>query len=199
MNCRDKQMSWFSSQWRAALKLGLAACLLLGTGLSLEAKPKKTKKAASPTPEASPSATPKEEDDNTFDVPIPIGHDAKGIRIPVYSVESKLQMIFESEIALRLDRRQLQLMQLKIATYDEEGKPEMSIDMEKSVFDLKTQILTSKDPVTIRRTDFEITGNNLIFDTEKREGKFIGPVRMLIFNLNAETEKPPVNAPHEKT
>ncbi|MEI8234358.1 MAG: LPS export ABC transporter periplasmic protein LptC [Verrucomicrobiota bacterium] len=172
----------------------VAACLLaLGT-VSVEAKTKKTKKDASPTPAESPSS---KTTDKTLDIPIPIDHEAKGVRIPVYTPEGKLQMLFESEIAFRVDAQQLRLTQLKIETYDEEGKPEMSIDMPQSMFNLKSRILSSNDPVTIRRTDFEVTGSHMVFDTQTRQGKFNGPVRMLVYNVNNAAEKPQESAPGE--
>ena len=130
-----------------------------------------------------------------FEVPIPIGHDAMGIRIPVYDLAGKLQMYFNSEIAFRVDQGHLRLNNLKIETYDDAGKPDMIIDLPKSEFDLTSRVLSSEDPVTIHRTDFEVTGAHMTFDTQTRQGKFTGPVRMLIFNsddLNKETgEKTP--------
>ena len=162
----------------------------LGTP-GLEAKTRKPKKETASTPAPTPKSGEK-----TFDVPIPINHSAKGIRIPVYSPEGDLQMIFESEIAFRVDEQQLQMTQLKIATYND-SKLEMSIDMPNGVFNLKTRVLSSADPVTIRRTDLELTGSNMTFDTQTRMGKFVGPVRMLVYDLNNETPKAPKEAPHE--
>ncbi|MDD5349832.1 MAG: hypothetical protein PHQ12_06440 [Chthoniobacteraceae bacterium] len=197
MNWRDNPI--FSlrpgSLWPGMVRLTLVLCLLgLGTG-SVDAKTRtKTKKNPSSTPEASPSATPA---DKSLDIPIPIGRTAKGVRIPLYAPDGKLQMLFESQVAFRMDAQQLQLTALKIATYDDEEKPEMSIDMPQSVLNLKTRILTSTDPVTVRRTDMELVGGNMVFDTQTRQGKFTGPVRMLIYNLNNEAEKPQESATGE--
>ena len=177
MTWRDNLMDRHFTRSRTVLKLALAMLVLaMGCG-PMEAKTKKNKKSDSPTPTPSDKPAKGEKD---FDVPIPINHDAKGVRIPIYT-DGVLQMMFESEIAFRVDTRQLRLTQLKIETYDESGKPEMSIDMPKSLFDLKTRVFTSIDPVTVRRTDFEVTGGNMTFDTETRLGKFTGPVRMLIY------------------
>jgi len=144
----------------------------------VEAKTKKSKKIAIPTP--TPQAKEK-----SFDVPIPIGHSAKGIRIPIYAPDGDLQMIFESEVAFRVDEQQLKMTALKIATYTG-GKPEMGIDMPQGYFDLKTRVLSSTDPVTIRRPDLEMTGSHMTFDTQTRIGKFTGPMRMLVYNFNTE-------------
>ena len=188
MNWRDNSMDRVNSISRMALRVLLAGCLLAMGSAPAEAKSRKSPKSApSPTPEAAPE---KAADDKTFNVPIPINHDARGIRIPIYSLEGKLQMLFESEIAFRVDVQQLRLTQLKIETYDDAGQPEMAIEMPNSLFDLQTRILSSVDPVTIRRTDFEVTGANMTFDTQTSQGKFTGPVRMLIFNVNAQAPTP---------
>ena len=190
MNWRANRLVRLPSLSRVAVAIG--ACLLLLGNAPVDAKTKKSKTTPTPTPSASPAS-----DKSIMEVPIPIGYDAKVVRIPVLSTEGKLQMLFDSEIAFRVDARQLRLTQLKIETYDDAGKSEMFIHMPLSIFNLETRILSSTDPVTIRRTDFEITGGNMTFDTQTREGKFTGPVRMLIFNLNNEVEQPKENASRE--
>src|SRR5437879_5084788 len=123
-----------------------------------------------------------------FDVMIPIKHNAKGVKLPYYDVHGKLQMNFEIEIATRIDNDHLQMKMAKMETYDEDGKQSMTIEMPVSILDLNTRVITSKKPVTVRRSDFEITGETMTFDTQIRAGKMIGKVRMLIFNRAEMTE-----------
>ena len=180
MNWRDKSRNRHFPRLRGALGVAVALGMLALGNAPMEAKTRKSKNAT-PTPTPTPAAGEKD-----FEVPIPVNHDAKGVRIPIYTPEGTLQMMFESEIAFRVNARQLRLTQLKIETYDEAGKPEMFIDMPKSLFDLKTRVFSSVDPVTIRRTDFEVTGGNMTFDTQTNTGKFLGPVRMLVFKSDNE-------------
>ena len=126
-----------------------------------------------------------------LDVPLAIGHDAKGVRIRITSPESeKLQMVLDSAVAFRLDPLQLQLTRVKVETFDDAGNPEMTIDMPQSVFNLKSRILTSKDPVTVRRPNFEMTGSQMVFDTQTRQGKFKGPVRVLVYRAKTTENAP---------
>lgn len=193
MNWRVNSMLRLPSISRMALKLALVACAISLGCFSAEAKPKKPKKKSAPVAAETPA-----NEDKSFEIPIPIGHDAKGIRIPIYSPEGVLQMIFESEVAFRVDAQQLRLTQLKIETYEENGQRDMSIDMPSSVFDLRSRVLSSVDPVTVRRKDLEMIGGNMTFDTQTRQGKFTGPVRMLIFDVNNEVKKPlEKSEPHE--
>ncbi len=118
----------------------------------------------------------------SFQVPIPIGHQNKGIKLPNHDEQGRLQMNFEIGTATRVDEENLEMTELKIEIYDEAGKAEMIIEMEKSNLDLNTRVLSSVDPVTIHRHDMELTGKEMTFDTKSRQGKFTGPVKMLIFN-----------------
>jgi hypothetical protein len=122
--------------------------------------------------------------DQTLDVPIPVGHDATKIKLPLYGEDGKLQMKFAIEKALRVDDDHLQMGLLKLETFDADGKPAMSVEMKSSVLDLKTHVITSNEETTVKRVDFEITGNQVEFDTKARTGRFIGQTRMLIYNLD---------------
>ncbi|SRR5581483_482502 len=124
-----------------------------------------------------------------FNIPIPVGHSAEGITLPYFDEHGKLQMNFKIESATRSDNDHLQMMQAQVETYDQDGKMEMHIDMPRSVLDLNTKIVTSDIPVTIRRSDFEVTGDTMRFNTETRAGVMIGKVRMLIYNRDEMSEE----------
>ena len=106
-----------------------------------------------------------------------------------------MEMSFKMELAKRIDADHLQMGNLKIETFNALGEPEMFIDLPVSVFDLNTRIITSKDPVTIRRADFEITGETMEFNTQTRLGRFAGNIRMLIYNRDRLATTPEEKAP----
>ena len=124
-----------------------------------------------------------------LNLPIPVLHGAKGVKLPYFDQKGKLQMDFSIDSAYRIDLGHLEMKGVKMQTYDESGKVEMMIDLQRSLLDLTTRIITSDEPVTIRRSDFEITGDTMQFDTQTKSGKMVGQVRMLIFNLSDMTEK----------
>lgn len=119
-----------------------------------------------------------------LNMPIPVNHGAKGVKLPYFDAKGKLQMDFSIDSAYRVDNDHLQMKMVKMQTYDEDGKPEMLISLTSSVLDLATQIVSSDEPVTIRRSDFELTGDTMQFNTQTKSGKIVGKVRMLIFNVN---------------
>jgi hypothetical protein len=133
--------------------------------------------AADPEEAAEPTQSPPK-----LNIPIPIGHEAKKIRIPYFSLNGKLQMNFTIAVARRVDNETLQMESVNLETYDEDGTPGLMLDMPFSELNLNTKVITSNKPVTIRRSDFELSGESLEFNTATRNGVLRGKVRMLIYN-----------------
>ncbi|HWL50872.1 MAG TPA: LPS export ABC transporter periplasmic protein LptC [Chthoniobacteraceae bacterium] len=123
----------------------------------------------------------KEERDG-IQVPIPIGHKAQGIKLPDFDENGNLRMNFEIGAAERVSGKVMEMSDLKIEMFGEDGASEMMMELSHSQIDLETRILSSAEPVTIHRHDLELTGSHMTFNTRTREGKFTGPVRMLIYN-----------------
>ena len=128
---------------------------------------KKKHASASPTP---------------MNIPIPVQHDAAGVKLPYFNDHGKLEMYFNISKALRLDLGHLEMTNAYMQTYDEKGVPDANVFMSRSVLDLNTRIVTSDVPVIVRRSDFEITGQKMVFNTQSRVGEMTGHVRMVIYN-----------------
>jgi len=153
-------------------------------GPSASPKPAKPAKAAKApasgeaAPAASPDATPR-----PISIPIPTGQTVKGIKIPYFDLEGRLRMQFHAEEALRLDEQSVQFARLTVEMKEgKEGDENLFIDLPASKLDLTTQVITSADPVTIRRSDFSLEGETMEFDTRTRRGVLRGKVRMQIFD-----------------
>jgi lipopolysaccharide export system protein LptC len=91
-------------------------------------------------------------------------------------------MMFTIGVASRLDDDHVRMSDLQVETFDDAGAKEMLITLPTSVLDLNTRVLTSKTSVTIKRSDFEVTGDSMEFDTKTKNGRMEGRVRMLIYN-----------------
>ncbi len=113
-------------------------------------------------------------------IPLPIGHEAKGLVLPDFDSEGHLRGRFEAGTAHRIDAEHVGFQHLKITTYTPESRPDLKIDMHTSVLDLKTRILSSQERTTIERADFNIAGDSVQFDTNTRAGRLIGNVKMVI-------------------
>src|SRR5436189_5689463 len=134
------------------------------------------------------SASPGEQ--SLTNIPLPIGHEAKGLVLPDFDGEGHLRGRFEAGTARRIDEGHVGFEHLKITTYTPEKQLDLQIDMHTSVLDLKTHILSSQERSTIHRADFNIAGDSVYFDTNTRTGRLIGNVKMVITDQSHLTAKP---------
>ena len=137
---------------------------------------------------AVPSSPPGEQ--SLTNIPLPIGHEAKGLVLPDFDGDGHLRGKFEAGTAHRTDQEHIGFEHLKITTYTPEDQPDLKIDMSTSVLDLKTRILSSKTRTTIQRADFNIAGDSVEFDTNSKTGRLIGNVKMVITDKSRLTGKP---------
>ena len=117
-------------------------------------------------------------------IPLPIGHEAKGLVLPNYNEDGQLVAKLEAGTAKRLDENHVLFSALKLTTFTAEAQPDLHIEMLDSVLDLKTRVVTSQHRATIKRTDFDISGDTVEFDTVARQGKLVGNVKMVITAKN---------------
>src|SRR5881396_1669100 len=113
-------------------------------------------------------------------IPLPVGHEAKGLILPDFDVEGHLRGRFEAASAKRLDEYHIGFHSLKIITYTPENKPDLTVELSESVLNLKTRILSSNERTIIKRADFDISGDSVEFDTNTHTGKLVGNVKMVI-------------------
>lgn len=136
-----------------------------------------------------------------LDIPVPIGHEVKGLRLPVRNNEGKLDMLFDVETATRLDAQNVQMQTASIQTYNQQtSQPEVKIDLRNSTMNLDNNVIRSNEPVVITRSDFRLTGDGLEFNSKTRQGRVTGNIRMLIYNRNEldrkqEKTEPAAQAP----
>jgi hypothetical protein len=164
--------------------LSFAVCLLsilfllvlLALEPAIAAKPKGGKKGKFLS--ATPSASPGEQ--SLTNIPLPIGHEAKGLVLPDFDLEGHLRGRFEAASAKRLDEEHIGFHSLKIITYTPENKSDLTVELSEAVLNLKTRILSSKERTIIKRADFDIAGDSVEFDTNTHTGKLVGNVKMVI-------------------
>ena len=175
---------WFLTMW---LFSGLLAVSVLTPHASGQSKGRKGKART----KAAPSASPVEQ--SLTNIPLPIGHEAKGLVLPDFDGEGHLRGKFEAGTAHRIDQEHIGFEHLKITTYTPEDQQDLKIDMSTSVLNLKTRVLSSKERTTIQRADFNIAGDSVEFDTNSRTGRLIGNVKMVITDKSRLTAKPETN------
>ena len=145
------------------------------------------------TPTPGPSGTPAPK----FNVPIPIGHDAEFVKLPYFD-RGRLQMYFNIQRAFRQDLNHLQLTGAYMQTFDEHQAPDANVTITQGLLNLDTRVVTSDVPVTVRRSDFQLVGRKMVFNTQTKVGHFTGGVHMIIFNRSEMAKATPSPTPASK-
>src|SRR5437588_4840073 len=154
--------------------LFLLVLLALEPALAAKPKAKKDKKFLSATPSASAG------EQSLTNIPLPIGHEAKGLVLPDFDLEGHLRGRFEAASAKRLDDYHVGFHSLKITTYTSENQPDLTVELSESILNLNTRILSSNERTVIKRVDFNIAGDSVEFDTKTHIGRLVGNVKMVI-------------------
>lgn len=140
-------------------------------------------KSPTPTPPAAAnkkSARPKPEE-GIKDVPITEGHDAKGLILPDFDVRGHLRGKLHAGVTRRLDAESVEFRGVKFTTFQPQTEmPDLEITVDKAVFNLKTQVMTSDVRSTVKRADFEVAGDTMRFEMLSRLGTLEGNVKMVV-------------------
>ena len=173
---------------RAGFVSALAAfslvILLCCAAFAAEKKPSKSEGKKTPTP--APALTPAKKtrpkpDEGIKDVPIPEGHDARGLVLPEYDIQGRLRGKLQAGVTRRLDAQNVEFQGVKFTTYIPETEtPNLDITVDKAVLNLKTQVLTSNVRATVKRSDFEVSGDSMRFEMLTRQSTIEGNVKMIV-------------------
>jgi hypothetical protein len=189
--------SWRAGGRSALVSVAFILFLCCMVGSPVFAQKGKGKAKGKKSQSALPGASGSPGEQSLTNIPLPVGHDAKGVILPDFDVEGHLRGRFIAANARRIDEGHMLFTDLKITTFTPEGENDLQVDLHTATFDLKTKILSSKEQGTVKRADFNVIGDTLDFDTDKRTGHMVGHVKMVITSssklMEKETEKNKTN------
>ena len=173
---------------RAGIASAVSALLLLiflsCVVLAAEKKgPKSDVKRATPSATVAPVKKPSrpKPEEGIKDVPITSGHDARGLVLTDFDREGRMRGKLQAGVTRRLDDQNVEFLGVRFTTFvPETEKPDLDISMDKSVFNLKTQVLSSNVRSTVKRSDFEASGDTMKFEMVTRLGTLEGNVKMVV-------------------
>jgi hypothetical protein len=172
---------------RAGIVSALAAFLLLFllscVVFAADKKSKSAAKTASPTPNVAAPKKPTrpKPEEGIKDVPITEGHDAKGLILPDFDNHGKIRGKLQAGVTRRLDEQNVEFQGVKFVTFlPETETPNLEIVVNKAVFNLKTQVLTSNVRSTVKRSDFEAAGDTMRFEMLTRQSTLEGNVKVVV-------------------
>ena len=167
----------------SATSVFLVLALLTCGVIAAEKKgPKPTAKGANPAPTVTPARKqrPKPEE-GVKDVPLATGHDAKGLVLPDFDLLGRMRGKLEAGVTKRLDEENIEFEGVKFTTFVPDTQtPDLEVIMKTSVFNLRTQVLNSKERTTVKRSDFEVAGDTMKFEMLTRQGTLAGNVKMVV-------------------
>lgn len=138
---------------------------------------KKKKRDANGKVTTTPTPTP---GDGLTNLPLPIGHEAKGLVLPNFNLAGQLTGKLEAGSAKRIDEENIQFTGLKLTTFTEASAPDLQIDMSSSILNLKTRVISSKERTTVKRADIDLVGDTMQYDTVSHRGTLVGHVKMVL-------------------
>jgi hypothetical protein len=163
---------------RAGFSAASSAFLLLAILSCAAIAGEKTPKPEAETKVKKPRPKPEE---GVTNVPIVAGHDAKGLVLPDFDHLGRMRGKLEAGLTKRIDDEHVEFKSVKFTTFVPETQtPDLQIVMNSSVFNLKTQVLNSSERTTVKRADFEITGDTMQFEMITRKGTLAGNVKMVV-------------------
>src|ERR1700745_2035605 len=110
--------SW---SWLACVLSVLLSVLVLAPQMPGQSKGHRKKVRGTAT------ATPSPGEQSLTNIPLPIGHEAKGLVLPDFDGEGHLRGRFEAGTAHRIDQENMGFENLKITTYTPRNKPDLKI------------------------------------------------------------------------
>ena len=137
---------------------------------------------AKPSPTKAPKAG-KVRQPKEIPFPLPIGKFGHDIKIPQADITGQILQVLKSGKITRLDNERVEMHETNIDLFHPDGKEDFHVVLPDSILNLKTQIISSDHPVTVRTDDFELTGERMQFNTVDRTGELQGHVHMVIRNL----------------
>ncbi len=118
-----------------------------------------------------------------FSFPLPIGETAHGFNLPQLGATGQLLSQLIAVKVTHLDNEHVEMHDALIHLNHPDGSEDFHVQLPDSIFNLKTNIITSDHPVTVRTADFELTGERMEFNTVDRTGELKGIVHMVIHNF----------------
>jgi len=199
-------MSSPSIQRRLRLAMTLLLLLVMGSVTGAQAQEKdaakkegkaKAKEAKAGTEEESAgkpaTATPAAPTTGlfAFGKMLPVGEQHKELEIPSFKNGAPASMV-QAKSMTRMDTENMFLERMDIWMYGPPGEAEkdMRVQLRTATYHMPSNIIASDERSRISRSDFDLQGDTLIFDTITGQGKMVGNVRMVLHDASALTKSP---------
>jgi hypothetical protein len=120
---------------------------------------------------------------------LPVGQAHKELEIPSFKNGAPASMV-QAKTMTRTDDENMFLEQMNIWMYGPPGEAEkdLRVQLRTAIFHMPTNIIASEERARVSRSDFDLQGDSLIFDTATGQGKMVGNVKMILHDASALTK-----------
>ena len=103
------------------------------------------------------------------------------VKIPQFK-NGKLDCLIKADEMIRIDEENVRIQNMNIDFF-ESGHKEMQVTFKKAKYNfLDNKINSNDETLVIRPNYFTLTGESLEFDVEKKQGRMVGKVKMVLSN-----------------
>lgn len=175
---------------RPALCLLLSAVSLLAVAqdaepLAKEAKAKGGKKAPTPQEQVTTSS----DGIGAMGSLIPEGMKNRKVRIPGFE-DGRATSLITADVMTRVDPQHLFAEGMTIKIFGADPKEDVRVDLKTATYQMESKVLSSQERSRVSRSDFQLEGDTMVFDTTTSQGKMVGRVQMIIYDTNQFSSKP---------
>jgi hypothetical protein len=152
-------------------------------------KNSKDSKGKAPANADDPDAGPDAKGD-PLTLPLPKGEPQHTVKFPLYGSDGVLNYQFEMGVATLMDNDMVKMQKLRILSFkDDEQNPgkrvkDLDMDLPDAFLNQKTKDLTSEHSVNIQSESYHVTGQNMKFNLQTRQGTLGGGVKMVIYDMD---------------
>lgn len=125
---------------------------------------------------------------------LPLGEKNLDVKIPSFRNGAPSSMVRAGSMT-KVDEQNMEIEKMDIRLYGETKDRDVRVQLATANYNMPTQVLSSEERSRISRQDFQLEGDEMIFDTNTQQGKITGRVEMIIFDTaGLMTATPPADA-----
>ena len=129
-----------------------------------------------------------ERDDESFDDQglkaskfMPLNKPNLRVKIPQFK-NGKLDCLIKADEMIRIDKENVRIQNMNIDFF-ESGNKEMQVTFKKAKYNfIDNKINSNDETLVIRPNYFTLTGESMEFDVDKKQGRMVGKVKMVLSN-----------------
>jgi hypothetical protein len=126
---------------------------------------------------------------SAFGKMVPSGFINRDVIVPSFNGEGRKTSELRAETLTRIDDDRLQIGKISIEIYAAEPAKNIRVDLIRAVYHMKDEMLRSGERSVVKRSDFETSGDSMVFDSHASVGSMKGRVRTLIFDTSSLSGK----------